>query len=78
MTKNEEFEAILDVFTSDGWKFILEDAINRKKAIDFIYDIQTIEELYKRKGEIDTLNWLISLKEWYQYSYELYQANEDI
>lgn len=78
MTKNEEFEAILDVFTTDGWGYILEDTINRKKAIDNIYDVETVEELWKRKGELDALNWFISLKEWYQYSQELYEANEDI
>lgn len=78
MTKDEEFEAILDVFTSDGWKFILEDTINRKKAIDNVYDVQTVEELWKRKGELDTLNWIISLKEWYQYSMELHEADENI
>lgn len=74
MTENEQFEAILDVFTTEGWGFILEDAIKRKKAIDNVYDVQTLEELYRRKGEIETLDWMISLKEWYQYSQELSQA----
>jgi len=78
MTTNEEFEAILDVFTTDGWKYILEDTINRKKAIDNVYDVNTVEELHRRKGEIETLDWIISLKEWYQTSQELYEAQNDL
>ena len=78
MNQKEQFEAILDIFTNPGWGYILEDVIERKKAIDNIYDVQTVEELYKRKGELETLNWFLSLKEWYQYSQELHEANEDI
>ena len=78
MTQKEEFDQILDIFTNPGWKYILEDIIERKKAIDNCYDVNTVEELYKRKGELDTLNWFLSLKEWYQYSQEMYESNEDI
>lgn len=56
----------------------MEDAINRKKAIDNVYDVNTVEELHRRKGEIETLDWVISLKEWYQTSLELYEAQNDL
>ena len=78
MDQKQQFEEILDVFTNPGWGYILEDIIERKKAIDNIYDVSTVEELYKRKGELDALNWFASLKEWYQYSMELSEADEDI
>ena len=78
MTEKEQFEAILDVFTSDGWKLILEDIKKRYDAIDNIDDIMTVEELYKRKGEQESLRWFLSLKEWYQYSQELHEAQNDI
>ena len=45
MTQKEEFDQILDVFTNPGWKYILEDIIERKKAIDNCYDVNTVEEL---------------------------------
>lgn len=77
MTQKEEFEEILDVFTTKGWGYILEDIIKRKKAIDNVYDVESERELYRRKGEIETLDWLLSLKEWYQYSYELHEAQSD-
>ena len=64
----EQLEQILDVFTHDGWKYILEDIIYRQSSMSNIQDISTIEELWKRKGELDALNWFASLKEWYQYS----------
>ena len=78
MTEKEQFEAILDVFTTEGWKLILEDISKRYDGINTIDDIMTVEELYKRKGEQESLRWFLSLKEWYQYSQELHEAQHDI
>ena len=78
MTEKEQFEAILDVFTTEGWKLILEDISKRYDGINTIDDIMTVEELYKRKGEQESLRWFLSLKEWYQYSQELHEAQNDL
>ena len=74
MTEKEQFEAILDVFTTDGWKLILEDISKRYDAINNVDDVNTVEELYRRKGEQESLRWFLSLKEWYQYSQEMSES----
>ena len=74
MTEKEQFEAILDVFTMPGWELILEDINKRDDAINNIDDVFTVEQLYKRKGEQETLRWFKTLKEWYQYSQEMSES----
>lgn len=71
MTEAEQFEEILNTMTSIGWKLIVQDIKELLKAVERIDDIQTVEELYKRKGEAERLRWFINLKEWYQFSEEL-------
>ena len=78
MTEKEEFEAILDVFTTDGWKLILEDISKRYDSINNIDDVSTVEELYRRKGEQESLRWFMSLKEWYQYAQELSEGRNAV
>ncbi len=71
MTEREEFEEILDVFASIGWKLIQKDLRELEKAIDNIADVDSEKELFKRKGELERLRWFINLKEWYQFSMEM-------
>ena len=78
MTEKEQFEAILDVFTTDGWKLILEDINKRYDAINKIDDVSTVEELHRRKGEQETLRWFLSLKEWYQYAQEMSESQDAV
>lgn len=62
----EQLEAILDVFTTEGWRIIQHDLRLYKKQMDTIEHVQTTEELWKLKGELKSLDWFINLKEWYQ------------
>lgn len=71
MRTQRQYEAILDVFTTEGWKLILEDIEEFRDLISDISDIQSSEELFKRKGELERLNWFSSLREWYEYSKEV-------
>ena len=66
MTKKEEIEAILDVFTTEGWKFMIEDIKNHYDAISNIDNVNSVEELNNLKGQRHSLNWVINMKEWYQ------------
>ena len=62
----EQLEAILDVFTTEGWRIIQHDMRLYKKQMDTLEGISTLEGLALRKGELKTLEWFISLKDWYQ------------
>lgn len=71
----EQLEAILDVFTTEGWKIIQHDMRLYKKQMDTLDGIDSLEELMSRQGELKSLDWFINLKEWYQAAEALHEAN---
>ena len=66
MTEKEEIEAILDMFTSDGYKFMLEDISKHYDAISNIDNVNNEEALYNLKGQRHSLKWIMNMKDWYQ------------
>lgn len=76
MDKNLEkyYEARFSMFADRGWKDLIEDIEERIKVVDTIKGVDTIEKLWARKGELDTLEWLKSLPE---VSQEVYNQLKD-
>ena len=69
MTEIEEVDAILDVFTTDGWKLILADMKVMLEQIDTVSGIDT-DQFLKRQGEVERLGWFINLEDWYKFTRE--------
>lgn len=76
MDKNLEkyYEARFSMFADRGWKDLVEDIDARIKIVESIKGVDTIEKLWARKGELDTLEWLKSLPE---VSQEVYNQLKD-
>ena len=68
MTEKEEIEAILDIFTLDGWKYIMEDINKHYDAINKIDGLSNEKELFYLKGELAKLDWFKSFPDWYQHA----------
>ena len=66
MTEIEEIDSILNVFTTDGWKLIVEDISKTYDAINKIDGIIDEKELYQRQGQISQLKWFMNLEDWYR------------
>ncbi len=66
MTEQEEVEAILDVFTTEGWRLIVEDIKKHYDAINRIDCTADEDEFLKRRGELEKLGWFMNLPEWYK------------
>jgi len=62
----EQLDAVLEVFTTEGWKIIQHDMNLYLKQRDSVKNIDSIEKLHHLKGEIETLDWFVHLKDWYQ------------
>lgn len=77
MTEQEEMEAILDVFTTPGWKLILRDMQELCQNIDTVQGIDTNNQFWKRQGEVDRLGWFIHLEDWYRFMQENTLADID-
>jgi len=66
LTEIEEIDSILNVFTTDGWKLIVEDISKTYDAINKIDGIIDEKELYQRQGQISQLKWFMNLEDWYR------------
>ena len=59
----EYYEARFDMMASRGWKDLMEDADKMSITYNDLFNVSTVEELHFKRGQIDILLWLLSLKE---------------
>lgn len=58
------------MMASEGWKQLIEDVQIMRDNYADIMSIQTVDELNFRKGRLDILDWLLSLKDISEATYE--------
>lgn len=66
----EYYESLLNLFTTDGWKKFQEDM---RTSFDNLNNIQTIhseEEFWLRKGQINTLSFIVNYENAAKAAYE--------
>jgi hypothetical protein len=64
------YEDRFSMMASTGWTDLTEDASNIFKAVNNLAPVQNEAELYFRKGQLDILQWLLTLKDSSAASYE--------
>ncbi len=60
---------------TQGWKQFLEDVQGIFDAVNKVAPIQNELDLYFRKGQLDILQWVLTLKESSEQAYEALQAD---
>jgi hypothetical protein len=70
------YEDRFSMMATASWSDLIEDLENMKKPIEELSTIKTVDDLYFRKGQLDILNWLLSLKAVSELAYEELK-NED-
>jgi len=64
------YEARFSMMATDGWKDLIEDAQAMFDALNNVLPIQNESELNLKKGQLDILQWILSLKGSSEQSYE--------
>jgi hypothetical protein len=59
----EYYEARFDMMSTKGWKDLMEDVDKMSVTYNNLFETSTIEDLYFKRGQIDILLWLLTLKE---------------
>jgi hypothetical protein len=67
-----------DMMLHKGWKDLTEDVEKMKEAYDKLSRLNTIEELWFAKGQLDIIYWLLTLKETSEKAFEELQDEENI
>lgn len=64
------YEDRFTMTASQGWIDLLEDIQIMLDTYNNLTTINSVEDLYKRQGQIDILNWIKSLREVSERAYE--------
>lgn len=58
----EYYENRFELTSTQGWKDLIEDAQKMRDAYANIGGISTLEGLHYKKGQLDIIDWLLSLR----------------
>lgn len=64
------YEERFSMMATKGWQDLMEDAEQMFKALNQVMPIQNETELQLKRGQLDILNWVLSLKESSTQAYE--------
>lgn len=64
------YEARFSTMATKGWEDFIEDVQNLYDTYNNIHSAESFEEFHKRKGQLDILNWVLTLKEASEQTYE--------
>ena len=69
------YEERFSTMATQGWKQFLEDVQGIFDAVNKVAPIQNELDLYFRKGQLDILQWVLTLKESSEQAYEALQQD---
>lgn len=58
----EYYNKFFDLFTTDGWKQLIEDLKQNALAINSVEATKDANDLYLRKGQLNVLAYLLNLE----------------
>lgn len=64
------YEARFSMMATEGWKDLIEDAQVFFDGINKVAAVQNENDLFMKKGQLDVLQWLLSLKDSSSQTYE--------
>jgi len=70
------YEYRFSTMSTKGWHDFIDDVTELKKPLENIPTIKTVEDLYFRQGQLDIINWVLSIRGISEMAYEELQ-NED-
>ena len=66
----EYYDNRFGMMSTQGWQDLVDDATNMFKAVNNLAPVDTEQSLYFRKGQLDILQWLLSLRDSSAAAYE--------
>lgn len=64
------YENRFSMMSTDGWKELLEDAQTMFDSLNQVLPIQTEADLHLKRGQLDILQWILSLEGVSEQAYE--------
>jgi hypothetical protein len=70
------YEDRFSTMATKGWKDFIEDVETFYENYNRVNTIESFEEFHKRKGQLDILQWILSLKDVSEQTYEELQQED--
>lgn len=67
-----------DLFASEGWKQFIEDIEENRTLMSDLMAVKDANDLFYRKGQLEILNRIVSLKELLERSYKEAQDESSV
>ena len=74
----EYYENRFTMMSAQGWKDLVEDVQDMIDSYNNVLSVKSVEDLYIKQGQLDILNWIISLKDVSEQTYEELQIEANI
>ena len=74
----EYYEARFSTMATKGWTDFIEDVQNLYNTYNNIHTAESFEDFHKRKGQLDILNWVLTLKDASEQTYEELKNEEAV
>lgn len=68
------YESSFEMFSSDGWKYLMEDLEKLKQQVENIRTVEDAQKLYYRQGQLDILDLMLNRKKTCEEVYEQLQG----
>ena len=62
MTDSEYFNAMDDLFSSDGWKLLIGELEENARNINSVEATKDVDDLFFRKGQLNSLSFILNLE----------------
>ena len=72
------YEERFSMMSTQGWKDLVEDVTGMIENYNNVLSVKTVEDLYIKQGQLDILNWIISLKDVSERAFEELKLEETI
>jgi len=72
----EYYNKYFDLFTTDGWKQLIEDLKQNALAINSVESTKDANDLYLRKGQLNVLAYLLNLESTVNTNFEELQKED--
>lgn len=72
------YEGQFDLFSSMGWKDILEDLQGLRDSVSDITKVEDARSLHYRQGQIDILDLILNRKEMCEKAYQELEHEKDV
>lgn len=62
MTDEQYYNAMIDMFSTDGWKFLIDELQTNLSQINSVDATKDVDDLFFRKGQLNILSFLLNLE----------------